>query len=452
MSLPNKIPRAPGNLPLVGHALQLLRDPFTFLNSLPAQGDMVQIRIGPLSAIMLCNPALTRQVLVNDRLFDKGGPFYERMRESVGDALFTCPHDQHRQQRRMAQPAFHRARFPGYAQTMTMQSVALAKGWRHGQVLNVAAEMSALTMAVAVETMFSDALTPQAVQNTIEDIETVAKGILRRAVVPAVLNRLSTLSTRRYQRASARLRQTIAPVIADRRASNVDRGDLLSALLAARDTDDSHHEVDRRFTDTELLDQAVTFLATGTETTANTLAWALHLLARHPEIEERLHGELDAVLAGAPAQYEDLPKLSFTTRIIVESLRLYPIAWIFTRTTTEDTTLGGHHIPAGSMVAVSPYLIQHRSDLYESPERFDPDRWDAEIHPPPPREAFTAFGGGARKCIGDEFSIAEATIALATICALWHMESIPGQGPRPKASIALSPHELRLRANRRQHA
>ncbi|MFD7491118.1 cytochrome P450 [Streptomyces sp. NPDC059832] len=245
--------------------------------------------------------------------------------------------------------------------------------------------------------------------------------------------------------AHTRLRHTCDLLIAERRADGTDHGDLLSALVAARDLEDGG----RGMTDAEISDTILTVFLAGTETTASTLAWALDLLARHPEIEQRLHTEVDTVLRGNPASHADLPRLELTERIITETLRLYPSAWFLTRTVTHDTHLGGHPLPAGTSVAYSPYLIHHRPDLHTDPETFDPDRWDPQ-RPQAPRNAFIPFATGARKCIGNTFAMTEATLALATITARWSLKHLPGQPPvRPVLGASFGPGRLRMHATPR---
>lgn len=447
MKTTHSVSRAPGALPLLGHTMVLLRDPLRFLTSLPAHGDLVRIRLGPVDAAVVCDPGLTRQVLLDDRTFDKGGLLFDRLREVLGDGLGTCPHSRHRRQRRLMQPAFHPNRLPGYAQAMTVQIGETIGQWRDGAVVDVMAEMMPLAMRTTAEALFSGALHHRASRDTLDDIAVVFRGTYRRTVLPPWLNRLPTPANRRYHQARSRLRETLGSVVvAARRADGADHGDLLSALLAARDADSGDASRDHHsLTDTELQDQAVSLLLAGTETTPTTLAWALHLLAHHPDIEDRLHAEVDTVLAGAPARFADLPQLELTRRVITETLRLYPPAWLLTRTVTTGSRLGGHRLSAGTTLVLSPYLLQRRSDLYDHPERFDPDRWDTLHHSPPPRHAFIPFGAGARKCIGDQFGTTNAVLALATITALWRLEPLPHRTVRPSVSTSLIPHGLRLR-------
>jgi cytochrome P450 len=192
----------------------------------------------------------------------------------------------------------------------------------------------------------------------------------------------------------------------------------------------------------------VAILLAGIENTASALAWALDFLAQHPEIERQLHTEVDTVLDGAAATHADLPRLEFTNRVINETLRLRPPAWFFTRTVTADTRLGGHFLPAGTNVAYSPYLIHHRPDLHHAPEDFDPGRWDPQ-RPQPHRHAMIPFASGARKCPGDTFAMAEATLALATITARWQLEHAPGIQRRPALSLTLKHRALPMRTRPR---
>ncbi|MFI9201057.1 cytochrome P450 [Streptomyces sp. NPDC053048] len=442
---------APGALPLLGHAVPLLRGPLDFLSSLPARGDLVRVRIGPFRAVVVCDPELTRQVLLEDRAFDKGGPLYDRIREVGGNGLGTCPYREHRRQRRLIQPSFHPTRLPGYARVMTGQIATVTRSWHDGRTVDVLAEMMTLTARTAVATMFADGLPPSALGTVMDDFATVMAGITRRALMPAGPDRLPTPGNRRFVRAHARLRRTVRRIIAERRAERTDHGDLLSALLAARDA--AGGGAARGFSDAEIDDQILTFFIAGTETTASTLAWALHALGHHPRLARRLRAEADAVLGGAPATLEHLPRLDLTGRIVTESLRLYPPVWLLTRVATADTRLGGHTVPAGTTVAFSPYLLHRRPDLYADPGRFDPDRWSAAGEAGPgaqrPRGAFVPFGGGARKCIGDAFGRTEATLALASIAAAWRLEPVPGERVRPALGVVMSPRGLRMRTVRR---
>jgi pentalenene oxygenase len=428
---PAAIPLAPRGLPLVGHTFALLRDSHAFLTSLPSHGDLVRVRFGRSEAIVVCTPELTQRVLREDKVFDKGGALFDRIRDWLGDGLGTCAYNRHRRQRRLIQPAFHHTRMPGYGDTMTDQIDAVTGGWHDGDVIDMQSEMGTLSARIVVEAMFRDALPAHLLRQAVDDVATVVRGLYLRASAPAFLTKLPLPGNRRQVAARARLHRIVTDIITERRSSGVDHGDLLSALLAARDTSEQGNG--KGLSDAEISDQVLTFFASGLETTALALMWSLRLLAFHPEIERRVREEANAVLGGGPAKFADISALEVTGRVVMEVLRLFPPAGeMFTRTVTSDTVLGGHRIAAGTTIVYSSCLIHHRGDLYDDPTRFDPDRWDRESRPQPPREAFIPFGGGARKCIGEQFAVSEVILGLATILSRWQVRPVTSRRTPPR--------------------
>lgn len=447
MHTDTSIPLAPRSLPLLGHALPLTRDPLRFFTSLPDRGPMVRLRMGPRSVVMVCDPVLTRQVLLEDRVFDKGGPLFDRVGEVLGNGLITCPHSQHRRQRRLCQPSFHPARFAGYADTTASAAGSSVGEWHDGQVFDVLRELMAMTAHATTQTMFSTTLSVEARREFVEDLTPVLEGIFRRMVTPPFLERVPSARTRRYLAARDRSRGLVTRIAVERRTDGTDHGDLLSALVGAVDPDSLDGR--SRLNDTELADEVLTFLAAGTETTAVTLTWALYLLARHPEIEAGIHEEVDRVLGGAAPTYADLPALERIGRVITETLRLYPPTWLLTRVVAKDTELGGTRLPAGTTLAFSPYLLHHRPDLFPDPDVFDPDRW---ITARPDRTAYLPFGAGPRKCIGDRLALIQAPLILASIAARWRLRPIDDRAVRPSLRATLAPHGLRMRVAAREPA
>ncbi|WP_405164751.1 cytochrome P450 [Nocardia sp. NBC_01499] len=437
------IATAPHRLPLLGHFVPLLRDPAGFVASLPAYGDLVRIGMGPITAVMVCDPQLTQQVLRHDRVFDKGGPVFDRAREAIGDGLGTCPYSRHRRLRRLMQPAFHPSRIAEYASVMSQRIIEIAESWRDGQIIDVRAQMKTLTLQVTTATLFAHSVPEPSLRRIFRDVDTVVDGVMRRAIMPGPLLRLPILGNRAYWPAITRLRAVIGQVIAERRAADIHPPDLLSAVVDARDTDGGG------LSDPEIVDQILTLFVAGTETTASALQWALYLLDENPDLAARLRIELDTVLAGRPARYDDLPQLPLTGRIITETLRVRSPFWLATRTVTEDTELGGHPLAKGAIVAYSPYLLHHRADLYPEPDRFDPDRWDPAVATPAQRSALIPFSDGARKCIGDTFAVTEAVLALATIATRWELRGVPAQDTSPALSSILRPRKLRMRVTAR---
>jgi cytochrome P450 len=189
----------------------------------------------------------------------------------------------------------------------------------------------------------------------------------------------------------------------------------------------------------------MTFFFGASDTTASTVAWALSLLAAHPEVERRAQAEVDRVLGGGIPTPQNVADLELLGRVVPETVRLYPIAWLFSRTVTQDTELGGFDLTAGTDLVISPYLIHRRPDIYPEPDRFEPDRWRDS---PPNRTAYLPFGAGARKCIGDRLALAEATLILAAIMSRWQLVPATTQPVRPK-KFPLAPRRLRMRVRER---
>lgn len=434
---------APGALPLLGHALKLRHGLLRYVETLPAHGDLVRVRFGPWPVYMVCHPDLVQHVLRNDRVFDKGGPVMDKLREVVGDGLGTCPHSKHRRQRRLVQPAFHRNRMPGYAQVMSTQIAEFTQSWRDGQRVDVPAQMKDLIGGIIAKTVFtSQAAAPAArtMQKCLDPI--MSDAYLRAITPPALLGLVPThyLGVRAHRRMHAAIDATIEAY----RKEGIDHGDMLSMLLSAH-----NDETAKPLSAEEIHDQVTIFLVAGIVTSAATLSWALDLLAHHPDVLAALHAEVDTVLGGRVADWHDLANLPLTGRIIEETLRLFPPAWILSRVVTESTELGGHHLPAGTTIVFSPYLLHHLADQFPCPDRFDPDRWLPESVATRPRNTFVAFASGPRKCIGDTYAITVTTLALASITARWSLQPASTAVSAPAAQTDLIPKKLRMSVHRR---
>lgn len=246
--------QAPGALPVLGHAAAFARRPLDFIRELPDHGDLVRVRLGPLTAHVVCHPDLLHRVLAEDRVFDKGGPVFETFRKTAGNGLLGCPARDHRRQRRLVQPAFHRSRLPGYSAAMAEEIAALTEPWRPGQTLDVPALMYRLTTAVTTRCLFASAAQAADLPSLHESVDIVTQGIARRAMLPVpALHRLPTPANRRYQRTQRYLRHLTDTLIDSYRTQGTDQGDLLSMLLAPQD------DGGPGLTGTEIHDQILTF-------------------------------------------------------------------------------------------------------------------------------------------------------------------------------------------------
>jgi len=439
--------RAPGALPLLGHALSLFRRPLGFLATLANHGDLVRIRVGPLDAVVICDPTLTDQVLRNDRTFDKGGPIYNRMEELTGNNVATCPHAQHRRQRRLVQPALRSSRLPDYQPRMIEQIDKVIGNWRDDQIIDAPATMYRIAARVLFATMFGSKVSDETLDELVDDITVVMGAVTRRAAMPTLVNAIPTPANRRYNRAHSRLQRHVDSILSEDHAGRGDNDTLLSMLLAARDDPASAAGGGQPLTKDEVKDNLRIFLLGGIDTTANVLCWALHLLTEHPRIQRRLHSEIGAVLGENPDfnVHASSPAPAMVDNVITETLRLYPPGWLLTRTATTDTVLGGHAIQAGTTVIYSPYIIHRRADLYPDPERFDPDRWDQADRDRVRPGTFVAFGGGPRRCVGESLARLEAALVLSTIISRWRVCTVPGPPVAPSAGLVLGPKQLQIR-------
>jgi len=441
--------RAPGAWPLLGHVVALQRRPLTFLDSLAAHGDLVEIKLGPRRAFMLCHPDLAYQVLTDFRTYDRTGPVYRRVRMAMGNGLATATYPDHRRQRLAVQPAFRHEPMRGYIAVMRQEVTAVMAGWRNGLVVDLVDEMFKLTTTVALRALFSSAINSRDADELQESFDVFLRGTYARAALPA-LGKLPTPGNRRYTRALARWRAQVRDLIEGYQRAGADRGDLMSRLLAARD--------ELSVTDQELSDQVAVLLLAGGETTSATLVWSLYLLAGHPEVLDALHAEVDGVLGGGVAGWQHLSRLALTARVVREALRLYPPGWIVTRTCERETRLAGRTLPVGSILLFSSYVLHRRPDFFPRPHQFDPGRWldqvaegagGAREGTAVRRNSFLPFGAGATKCIGEEFAMAEATLALASICARWRLTPEPGSTASPAARAVLVPRTLPVRLSAR---
>jgi cytochrome P450 len=428
---------APGGLPLLGHVMLLWRRPLQFLTGLPARGDLVEFRIGVRRAYIACHLELVHQVLRDSRTFDKGGPLFEKARLLVGNGLVSSEWADHRQQRRLVQPAFHHARMPGYTEIMGNEIDSELSSWRSGQVFSVSDATHTLTMRITARTMFATRVGAHAAAEVTQCMPIIMRGVYKRMFAPiSWWEKVPSRANRRFEEARSRLREVISQTISDYRKANSDQGDVLSILVNARDEDTG-----QGMTDQEIHDQVMTILIGGTETTGNTLAWTFYLLAEHPEIEERLHAEVDDVLGGRPPRFDDLPDLDYTRRVLTETLRMYPPAWLLSRTTSREVDLADRRLPPGTPVFYSPYMLGRNPDLFPDPDRYDPDRWLPDRAASLPRDAVLPFGGGSRKCIGDDFGMAETTLTLAAATSRWRLRPVPETkvSRTPKASLGTGP-------------
>jgi cytochrome P450 len=394
-------PPGPRNFIPGAHLRALQYQPLPFLASLAAKyGDASKFKVGPQPIFFFAHPELVREVLVTKNASFMKGLALQRTKVVLGEGLLTSEGELHKRQRRLAQPAFHRERIQRYGEIMVEQATLSRDRWHDGQELDVAHEMMRLTLAVVAKTLFGANVDEEA-----DEIGAVLTELM--LMFPLLVHPLSDFliklplpRVRRFRRALARLDQTIYGLIAERRKSESDRGDLLSMLLLATDTEGDGSGM----SDLQLRDEAITIFLAGHETTANALAWTWHLLARNPDVERALHHELDTVLAGSTPTPADYPRLPYTEMVLAESMRLFPPAWGIGRYALEDVQIGEWHVPKRGLVLVSQSVTHRDPRFWPDPDRFDPQRFTADAKATRPKFAYFPFGGGSRVCIGESFA------------------------------------------------
>ena len=429
MTLPARVPGhfVLGNLPAYR------KDPLGFGRTIAARyGDVVDLRIFNRRLFFLAHPEFVHQVLVRDaEKFHKSPVYHIFLGRALGEGLLTSEDDFWRRQRKLAQPAFHHGRIGSYARTMVDYTDAAAR-WQGSETLLVNREMASVTLEVVCRTLFSTDIRAQADRigfALTELLEAITEATDAAVFLPAWL---PTRNNRRIRRGVAELDSVIMPLIAARRRSGEDTGDLLSMLLLARDDEG------RGMSDRGLRDEAVTIVLAGHETTANALTWAWVLLAQHPGAEAKLHAELDAVLNGELPTLEHVKHLTYTEMVVKETLRLYPPIPEVARQALEDVPLGEYVIPKGTIVLLPIYTLHHDPRWFEDPDAFRPERF-AEGARALPKGAYLPFGGGPRVCIGNAFAQLEATLLLATLAQRYRLRLEHGAHVVPEATLTLRP-------------
>jgi cytochrome P450 len=395
-------------------------------------GDFVPIRFGPFRAHAAFGPKEIEEVLV-DRAVDYRKSFATRMLiPLLGRGLLTAEGGEWLLHRRLASPAFHRARVEGYGRTMARYAQDSADGWVDSQSVDVHDDMTALTLRIVARTLFDADVTTRIEQvarlgTEIQDFYYLRFASLR-FLIPTWL---PTPGNRRLAAATRRLDDVVYGIVRDRRQDE-DRGDLLSMLLQARD------ENGLGMSERQVRDEVMTLLLAGHETTALTLTWAFLLLDRNPDARLRLEAELAAVLGAESPSPDVVSALPYTQAIVNETLRLYPPAYVTGREAIRQTSVGGTAIPKGHIILISMYTTHRDARFFPEPDEFRPERWLDGLEKRLPRGAFIPFGMGSRMCIGAAFAMMEAVLLLATIARRWRFELVPAEIPT-QPSITLRP-------------
>lgn len=428
-------------------------------------GDLNHYRVLGRDIYQVNHPDLIENFFLKDAPNHHRNLVMQRARDVLGHGLLTSEEPLHMRQRRLAQPAFLRERIAAYAEVIGSKTLSQSSRWRSGTVTDLHPQMLELALHIVGKCLFD--------LDTLDDVDAMASAVesfmsfLPLAFLPfsQQLQELPLPSMGRLRRGKAHLDQLIYRMIAQRRADPRDRGDLLSMLLNATDpetesdgaphtssTARDHGSTSASMSDRQLRDECVTIILAGHETTANALSFALHLLARHPEVQERVAAEARTVLGDRSPTAADYPKLPYATQVFAETMRLYPPVWVTGRTCAKPYAIAGYHIPVGATLLAPQYAVHRDRRFFAQPDIFDPGRFTPEARASRPRYSYFPFAGGSRQCIAEGLAWMEGTLVLALIAREWQLSPAAAapQDPPVKPAVSLRPAKgIPLRLDRR---
>ncbi|WP_066412315.1 cytochrome P450 [Halorubrum aethiopicum] len=460
-------PPGPIGDPLFGNGRQFADDPFSFMRACAdSYGDVVRFDLGPRETYLLTNPADIERVLVSEADRYRKPQFGDdAMDRLLGQGLLMSEGDTWRRQRTLANPSFHSRRIGALAGTMVDHTESQIAEWEDGEVVDVQLEIARLTVRIIVSAMFGADVTDEEVRTVQESLEPLGARFEpdpRRFLIP---NWVPTRENREFDDAVATLESVIDGIVERRRGTERDPAvdpagpegvavagpsgdsegdlpmDLLSVLLRARDRGEQ--------TDENLRDELVTMLLAGHDTTALALTYTFYLLSKHPEARARVEREAAAATESGLPDAGDAREMTFTDRVLSESMRLYPPVYTLFREPKLDVKIDGYRIPEGSALMCSQWVVHRSPRWYDDPDAFDPSRWMPERRSARPRFAYFPFGGGPRHCIGKAFSLLEAKLILACVCSRYELE-YEGPDLSLRGSLTMHPdHPVPMRIRER---
>jgi cytochrome P450 len=396
-------------------------------------GDIAHYKIGWNHIVFLNHPDYIRDVLVvqNDNFIKERT--VQRSKMLLGEGMITSEGADHRMQRQVAQPAFHRQRIPEYAGTMVREAVRMRDSWKAGKHRDVAIDMMHLTLNIVAQTLFATDLRDE-VHELADAINRIMGLYNFLVMLPAAewLVHVRPLGLAAFVRARKRIDAVVYRMIEARRREHRDRGSLLDMMLAA--SPDRSESSER-----SLRDQVITIFLAGYETVANALSWTWYLLSQNPDCERRMQAEVDRELQGRIPTYEDIPRLRYVEMVLAESMRLYPPAWAMGRYARNDFQLGDYFLPAKTTVLISQFITHRDPRFFPDPLRFDPERFTPEAKARRTKFTYFPFGAGFRQCIGESFAWMEGVLVLATLAQRWKLSLVPGHRVEPEPLITLRP-------------
>jgi cytochrome P450 len=409
-------------------------------------GDIAHYKLGRHHIVFLNHPDYIREILVvqNDRFIKERT--VQRTKMLLGEGMITSEGAQHRQQRQVAQPAFHRQKIPAYATTMMEEAADMSERWHHGEQRDISLDMMHLTLNIVARTLFATDLRDETFElaDAINRIMSLYNFLV---MLPAaeLLVHVRPPGLAAFVKARKRIDALVYRMIEAHRKQKSQGGSLLDVMLAGCPEDSRQSEKSLR-------DQVITIFLAGYETVANALVWTLYLLSQNPQCERRLHEEIETALDGRLPRFDDLAKLPYTEMVLAESMRIYPPAWAMGRYAQHDFRLGKYFLPARTTVLMSQFITHRDARYFPDPLCFNPERFTAENKSARPKTVYFPFGAGPRQCIGESFAWMEGVLVLATLAQKWKFSLIPGHPVEPQPLITLRPkYGMKMRIEARSH-
>ena len=430
--LGKRLPPGPSGLGL-DRLRHRMRDGVGFYEHMQrAYGDIVHFRILSHRFCVLFDPALFHEVFVAKKSSFEVGPIFKRS-GLINDPSrgLTAEGDEHKRTRKLVQPSFGARALNGYGEVMVEQALRAQANWRDGDTVDLDVEAQNLALDIATNTFFGSdmRIEPRIIKDVLKSIEWSMALVM--LPLGHLVRRLPLPRNRQLAQAFRALDQALYRSIANARGAAEERADLLSHLVNATDEDGLYEP----FSDAELRDLCFILLFTGHETNATAITWCLYHLSRNPAARERLETELDEVLGGRTPTPADYRNLVYTRAVLDENLRLTPPLYVIGRSALEDCTIGGYHIPQGTIVQLC-WRIAHLSETYfPEADKFKPERWMGDKIPEQSRLAYTPFGGGDHICVGSGFGKMAVVLTLATLCQRWRLDVVSPEFPEMNTTV-----------------
>lgn len=402
-------------------------------------GSVVRIPLGLFTAHLVSDPESVGHVLQDNNQNYVRGLGYEKFKTFMGLGLLTTDGEQWRQRRRIVNPMFHKTAVESMAGMMTDATTLVLDGWQRQpethQGINVVPEMMKITLGATGKIMF-DADLRQEFDQVAKAMSVVIEAIIFRSTISQLTPQVIPIPYNlRIRRAKQVLYKIFDRIADDHRAGRRQgRADVIDLMLSARD-----EETGAELPKQDIRDEMLTTILAGHESSGTGLAWALYELARHPDIQERTHEEVERVLSGRVPTVADVERLPYTRMVVDETFRLHPPIWLFPRDSVQDDDLAGWHIPARSTIFLMPYVTHRSPDYWVEPERFDPERFSPERAAQLSRHVYYPFGAGQRKCIGAAMALLQTHLSLAMIMQRFRVRPMPDHPVEVGTLVTLRP-------------